>query len=56
MALLLIGDLGVVEAHSVESDVTTKTVALPGQTSYIRAQLVDSSGEVVALTSPTWLA
>jgi hypothetical protein len=54
--LQLIGDRGVIEAHSVESDETTKTVAVHGRTSYIRAQLVDPSGEVVALTNPIWFS
>ena len=55
-ALLLIGEGGVIEAQPVESDEATTTLAVPGRTSYVRAQLVDSSGEVVALTSPIWLS
>jgi hypothetical protein len=55
-ALLLIGERGVIQAQTVESDEATTTVAVPGRTSYVRAQLVDSSGEVVALTSPIWLS
>ena len=55
-ALLLIGDRGVIGAHAVVSDDETKTVAVPGPTTYIRAQLVDSGGEVKALTSPIWFS
>ncbi|MEA2550027.1 MAG: hypothetical protein QOE42_2625 [Chloroflexota bacterium] len=55
-ALLLIGEHDVIEARPVESEAATTTVAVPGRTSYVRAQLVDSSGEVVALTSPIWLS
>jgi hypothetical protein len=56
MALLLIGERGVIEAQPVESDEATTTVDVPGRTSYVRAQLVDASGEVAALTSPIWLS
>jgi hypothetical protein len=44
----------VVDARPVESDRATFTVAVPSRTAYLRAQLVDSAGEVVALTSPAW--
>jgi hypothetical protein len=53
-ALLVIGDRSVVDARPVESDRATFTVAVPSRTAYLRAQLVDSAGEVVALTSPSW--
>jgi hypothetical protein len=55
-ALLVIGDRGVVDARPVESDLATMTVTVPPRTAYVRAQLVDAAGEVVALTSPTWLS
>lgn len=55
-ALLVIGGRGVIDARPVESDQATMTVAVPPRTAYVRAQLVDSAGEVVALTSPAWLS
>jgi len=54
-ALVLIGDGRVVEATAVLSDEQTTTFAVP-PTAYVRAQLVSSTGEVTALTSPIWLA
>jgi hypothetical protein len=53
-ALLLIGDDGVVNATAVTSDERTMTFGVPPAT-YVRAQLVGSTGEVLALTSPIWL-
>ena len=55
-ALLLIGDRGVIHSRSVESDAATVTLATLARTTYLRAQLVDSSGEVTALTSPIWMS
>jgi hypothetical protein len=55
-ALLVIGDRGVMDARPVESDRSTIAVAVPRRTAYVRAQVVDSAGDVVALTSPIWLS
>ena len=54
-ALVLIGDGGVVDATAVTSDERTMTFGVP-RVSYVRAQLVGPAGDVVALTSPIWLA
>jgi predicted metal-dependent phosphoesterase TrpH len=54
-ALVLVGSGGVVTAAAVGSDTWLQTVPAPGDTSYVRAQLLDEAGSVVALTSPIWL-
>jgi hypothetical protein len=54
-ALVLIGDRGVVDARPVESDEARVMLEIPDRTPYVRAQLVDSGGEIGALTSPIWL-
>jgi hypothetical protein len=54
-ALVLIGDRGVVDTAAVASDQRTMTFGVPPG-SYVRAQLVGSTGDVMALTSPIWLA
>jgi hypothetical protein len=55
-ALLLIGDAGVADGRAIDRDPWTVVVPTPSRTAYVRAQVVASSGEVLALTSPTWLA
>jgi PHP domain len=53
-ALVLAGDHGVVDTAAVPEDERTMTFAVSPST-YIRAQLIDSTGDVMALTSPIWL-
>jgi PHP domain len=54
-ALVVLGDSGAIAAAACGRDEWSMTVPLPGDTRYVRAQLVDGSGEVEALTSPIWL-
>jgi hypothetical protein len=54
-ALVLIGDGRVVAAQAITDADATETFELPS-TSYVRAQLVGSSGEMEALTSALWLS
>ncbi|HET7030217.1 MAG TPA: CehA/McbA family metallohydrolase [Candidatus Limnocylindrales bacterium] len=53
-ALLLVGADGVVAAASVNSARWSEAFRWPGETAYVRAQLVAADGGVVALTSPVW--
>jgi predicted metal-dependent phosphoesterase TrpH len=53
-ALIVIGDRGVMAAEAVGSEEAATTVAIREPTTYVRSQLVDSGGEVTALTSPIW--
>ena len=55
-ALLVIGDRGVIDSRPVESDEASMAVSLRDRTTYVRAQLVDARGDVMALTSPIWIA
>jgi hypothetical protein len=54
-ALVLIGDHGVVDAGAVLTNEWTMSFGVPPST-YVRAQLVGATGDVIALTSPIWLA
>jgi len=56
MGVIVIGDGLVVAAQAVLSDDATLSVAVPPRTTYVRAQLVNARGEIVALTSPIWLS
>ena len=53
-ALLLIGDRGVCDARAVTANAWTTSFTTPSDTAYVRAQLVDATGQVAALTSPVW--
>ena len=55
-ALLLITERGVVAAAPVDSDRWSAAFDVPAGSSYVRAQLVAAGGDVLALTSPVWLA
>jgi len=54
-ALVLVGDRGIVDAGAVPSDERTTTFDVPPST-YVRAQLVNSTDDVMALTNPIWLS
>ncbi|HET7027924.1 MAG TPA: CehA/McbA family metallohydrolase, partial [Candidatus Limnocylindrales bacterium] len=54
-ALMVVADGRVVSAAGVDGDDWSTRVALPGDTGYVRAQLVRPTGELLALTSPLWL-
>lgn len=52
--LVVLGDHGAIDAAAVESEGWSTTFAVPRATAYVRAQLVASNGELLALTSPLW--
>ncbi|MEA2519181.1 MAG: hypothetical protein QOF49_1261 [Chloroflexota bacterium] len=52
--LALIGDRGTIETREVPSDDWTDAFAIGSPTTYVRAELAGSSGEILALTSPLW--
>jgi hypothetical protein len=53
-ALHLVADRGIVAVATVDSPTWSGSFAVPGEVPYVRAQLVGSSGELRALTSPIW--
>ena len=53
-ALLLIGERGTIDTATVDDDRWSTTASVPNGTTYLRAQLIDPSGDVLALTSPIW--
>ncbi|HET7472803.1 MAG TPA: CehA/McbA family metallohydrolase [Candidatus Limnocylindrales bacterium] len=55
-ALLLVGANGIVAAASVTTDSWSATFPMPGDTAFVRAQVVAADGDVTALTSPLWAA
>src|SRR5437773_2241293 len=48
-ALLLISEAGVVDASTIDADAASRSIAIPAGTRYVRAQLVDRTGDVRAL-------
>ena len=52
--LLLISEAGVVDASAIEADAASRSIAIPAGTRYVRAQLVDRTGDVRALTNALW--
>jgi len=53
-ALLLISEAGVVDASTIDADAASRSIAIPAGTRYVRAQLVDRTGDVRALTNALW--
>ena len=53
-ALLLIGERGVIGASAIDADAMSRSFDVPPGTQYVRAQLVDDTGEVRALTNVLW--
>ncbi|TMC55616.1 MAG: hypothetical protein E6J19_12475 [Chloroflexi bacterium] len=53
-ALLLISEAGVVDASTIDADAASRSIAIPAGTHYVRAQLVDRTGDVRALTNALW--
>jgi hypothetical protein len=53
-ALLFINERGVIESSAIDEDTMTRAIAWPAATRYVRAQLVDSTGDMRALTNPLW--
>jgi len=53
-ALIIVGDHGVIAAEASGSSTWSTTSRIPAGTTYVRAQLVGSNGDVRALTSPLW--
>jgi predicted metal-dependent phosphoesterase TrpH len=53
-ALLLIGDSGCLAAVAVDAEDFSRTLPFPAATTYVRAQLVDAAGNVLALSNPRW--
>jgi PHP domain-containing protein len=52
--LVVLGDGAAVGAVAVDSEAFSSTFAVPRAEGYVRAQLVASNGELLALTSPLW--
>ena len=52
--LVLVSDAGVVHAVAVTAAAQDVPLDAPSGARYIRAELVDASGEVSALTNPVW--
>ncbi len=54
-ALLLISDVGAIAASAVtDAEEWTASYAVPRDATYVRAQLANDRGELLALTSPLW--
>jgi hypothetical protein len=54
VALVVVGDAGVVASAAAEPGDWSITVPVPRGSTYLRAQLVNANGELEALTSPVW--
>lgn len=54
--LILISDGACVGATAVTGDDLEHRIALPPRARYLRAQLLDTRGQMLALTNPLWLA
>jgi hypothetical protein len=52
--VVVLGDQGAIGAAAVDSSDWSAGVVVPRVTTYVRAQLVGSNGDVRALTSPIW--
>jgi hypothetical protein len=52
--LVVLGDGGAIGTAAVDSGDWSTTVAVPRATAWVRAQLVASDGDLLALTSATW--
>jgi len=52
--LVVLGDEGAIGAAAVAVEDWSSTIAVPRATSWVRAQLVASNGDLLALTSATW--
>ena len=53
-ALLVLSDGGCVAAAPVAGDRWERRVAVPAEARYVRAQLVDGAGQLLALSNPVW--
>ncbi|MFN2519424.1 MAG: CehA/McbA family metallohydrolase [Candidatus Limnocylindria bacterium] len=53
-ALLVLTDAGCIAAAPVASDRWERRVAIPAAARYVRAQVVDAAGQLLALTNPVW--
>ena len=53
--LALVADAGVVRADAIDTDDYERRVDRPRGARYLRAQLIDAAGSVLALTNPLWL-
>lgn len=54
-ALQLVGDVGVIDATAIDADDVERRIRLPRGTRYVRAQVTDAAGSILALTNPLWL-
>ena len=55
-ALMVVSERGVVSTMTVDSDHWSRTMQAPPGARYLRAQVMSAAGEMLALTSPIWLA
>ncbi len=53
-AILLISDAGCVAAHRIAADDWTIGIAFPVNASYVRGQVVDGVGNILAVSNPVW--
>ena len=53
-ALLLVSDAGGVASHAIAADGWEQTLPFPADAPYVRAQIVDGAGGVLALSNPVW--
>ncbi len=54
-AIQLVGDAGVIDAAAIDADDVERRIALPRGARYVRAQVTDAAGTVLALSNPLWL-
>ena len=50
----LVSDAGVVDAAAIDADDVDRRIALPRGARYLRAQVTDATGSVLALSNPFW--
>jgi hypothetical protein len=53
-ALVVLGDEGAIAAEAARDGTWSTTALVPDGTTYVRAQLVGPTGDLLALTSPVW--
>ena len=52
--LALVSDAGSVRAEAIDSDDYDRRFDLPRRLKYVRAQILDATGSILALTNPLW--
>ena len=54
--LALVSDAGSIRAEAIDSDEYERRFELSRGIRYVRAQILDGTGSILALTNPLWLS